>query len=257
MLTGAADLLEATPSTKAGLAMAPEEFVCELITRLLMDHFSEDAWCPACDAILDRRARHSQVCAACGDRVRKHNATRNRFCLFAGAAHLNPELEKPGLLQPSPEQPNAGRRRPADVFVPSWKQGAPAAFDIAVTSPHRLDIVVQASFKPGAAAEAYEQFKRGYLDTAADCQRQGFAFVPIVAQPSGGWGPSAQCVFKAFARSIAALSGRTPEAELQEHRQALGVLLRQANARAIFRRDPGSGAQAGDPLMTARLALDM
>ena len=120
-----------------------------------------------------------------------------------------------------------------------------------------MDIVVQASFKPGAAAEAYEPFKRGYLDTAADCQQQGFAFVPIVAEPSGGWGPSAQCVFKAFARSIAALSGRTPEAELQEHRQALGVLLRQANARAIFRRDPGSGVQAGDPLMAARLALDM
>ena len=99
--------------------------MCELKTRLLIDHFSEDAWCPACDAILDRRARHSQVCAACGDRVRKHNATRNRFCLFAGAARLSPELEKPGLLQPSPEQPNAGRRRPADVFVPSWKQGAP------------------------------------------------------------------------------------------------------------------------------------
>ena len=116
---------------------------------------------------------------------------------------------------------------------------------------------MQASFKPGAAAEAYEQFKRGFLDTAADCQRQGLAFVPIVAEPSGGWGPSAQCVFKAFARSIAALSGRTPEVELFEHRQALGILLRQANARAIFRRDPGSGTQAGDPLLAARLALDM
>ena len=115
----------------------------------------------------------------------------------------------------------------------------------------------QVCARPPQNTTAYEQFKHGYLDTAADCQRQGFAFVPIVAEPSGGWGPSAQCVFKAFARSIAALSGRTPEVELQEHRQALGVLLRQANARAIFRRDPGSGAQAEDPLMAARLALDM
>ena len=77
---------------------------------------------------------------------------------------MSPELGKPGLLQPSLEQPASWRRRPADVFVPSWKQGVPAAFDITVMSPHRVDIVGQASFKPGAAAEAYEQFKRGDLD---------------------------------------------------------------------------------------------
>ena len=46
------------------------------------------------------------------------------------------------------------------------------------------------------------------------------------------------CVFKSLAKAIAALSGRTWQSELQTHRQALGVLLRQANARAIFRRQP-------------------
>ena len=248
MLCGASDFLECVPSIQAGLAMAPEEFVSELRTRPLMDQFQEDSWCSACDSILDHRGRHAQVCAGCGDRVRKHGGARNRFGAFVDAACLHPELEKPGLLQPSPEQPDAARRRPADVYVPSWKQGAPAAFDLAVTS--------QASLRPGAAAEAYEHFKRRFLDTAAGCQRQGISFIPIVGEPSGGWGPSALCVFKALARSIANTTGRDVAEVLKEHRQALGVFLRQANARAIFRRDPGSVPPVGDVFASACLALE-
>ena len=237
--------------------MAPEEFVTELKTRLLMDQYSEDTWCPLCDCVLDRRGRHAGLCAAGGDRVRKHNGARNRVGQFADAARMRPELEKPGLLQPCPDQPDANRRRPADVYVPSWSHGSPAAFDLAITSPHRQDIVLQASTKTGAAAEAYEQFKRLYLDTARDCMRQGIAFIPLIAETSGGWGPAAQCVFKALARSVSIVSGREPSQELLEHRQALSILISVANARAIFRRDPGSGIVAMAPDTAARLALEV
>lgn len=127
MLTGASDFLEAVPLTKAGVAMAPEEFISKLRTRLLMDHFPEDDCSSACDGIFDCRCWHAQVCAGCGDRVRKHNGTRNMFGKFLDTACLHPELEKPGLLQPSLEQPDASRRRPADVFVTSWRNGAAAA----------------------------------------------------------------------------------------------------------------------------------
>ena len=143
-----------------------------------------------------------------------------------------------------------------DVYVPSWQQGAPASFDFAVASPVRQDAVLQASLRPGAAATAYEQFKRTYLNTALDCQRQGISFIPLVAEPSGGWGPSAQCVFKAIARAISTLSGRSSGVELREHRQAFCVLLRQANARAIFSRTPDFRSLELDPLVSARQVLD-
>ena len=97
---------------------------------------------------------------------------------------------------------------------------------------------------------------RNYLNTADDCQRQGIAFVPLVGEPSGGWGPSAQCVFKSLAKAIAALSGRTWQAELECHRQALGVLLRQANARAIFRRQPDTSNLSLDD-RSALLAMEI
>jgi hypothetical protein len=132
----------------------------------------------------------------------------------------------------------------------------PAAFDFAICSPIRRDIVVQASLKPGAAAEAYEQHKRSFMDTAAQCLHQGFAFVPMVGEPTGGWGPSAQCVFKQLSKSIASFSGRPASLELLEHRQAMSILLRQANARAIFRRHPGNSNALGDPVLSALTALE-
>ena len=138
----------------------------------------------------------------------------------------------------------------------SWQNGLPAAFDFAICSPIRRDVVVQASFKPGSAAEAYEQHKRSYLDTAAQCLRQGFSFVPVVGEPSGNWGPSAQCVFKQPSKAIAAASGREASIELLEHRQAMGVLLRLANARAIFRRHPGGSPAQADSVSSALLALE-
>ena len=149
-----------------------------------------------------------------------------------------------GLLQPSPDQPNAAGRRPADMYLPSWHRGAGAAVDIAITSPTRRDFVLEASRMPGAAATAYEQSKRSFMNTAEDCIQQGFSFIPLVGEPTGGWGPSAQCLFKQLARAVANFSGRDMAVELQDHRYPVGVFLRRSHARAIFSRALGPGGSS-------------
>eukprot|EP00973_Karenia_brevis_P015485 2117937-Karenia_brevis.AAC.1 len=57
MLEGASDFLEATPA--GDCAMAPEEFICEIQTRLCMNQIPADTWCPLCDMILDAKGRHA------------------------------------------------------------------------------------------------------------------------------------------------------------------------------------------------------
>ena len=75
--------------------------------------------------------------------MKRHNLIRNEVFYFCAGAGLNPELERPGLLQPRPllgalaEDGSRGdphSRRPADVYLPRWRQGVPAALDFAVTS---------------------------------------------------------------------------------------------------------------------------
>ena len=108
-----------------------------------------------------------------------------------------PELERPGLLQPRPsvgarqengaELDSQSRRRPADVYVPRWRRGTPAAFDLAVTSGLRPDMVSRSARDGAAATLAYEDFKREYMDTENLCHAEGITFIPPVigGDPSG------------------------------------------------------------------------
>ena len=118
----------------------------------------------------------------------RHNAARNLVGRFAASGGFNPELEKPGLLQPRPlmgstaedgsrvasdadDQGDEGRR-PADVYIPNWHLGGAAALDLAVTSGLRSDVLVASASDGNAAAVAYESTKRLHLDTARHCTHQ-------------------------------------------------------------------------------------
>ena len=148
-------------------------------------------------------------------------------------------LEKPGLLQPDPEEPTTNMLHPADVYLPSWTFGAPAALDFAVTSPQRAEVLAEASRSAGAAARAYESFKRGYLDTEADCRRQGITFIPMIAETSGGWSENAAKVFKSIAHAGSLRTGGNPRAIAERYFQNLSVSIRRANACATLRRHAG------------------
>ena len=246
-LKGASCFLEAVPAAGLGNVMLPAEFSTEARRRLLIDVHESDAFCPLCDAISDKRGRHDILCPCAGDRVRRHNCIRNFAGKVACRAGLNPEFEKPGLLPPSPEQPSQDLRRPADVFLPSWLSGTPAALDFAVTSPQRQEFLRQASFTPGFAANSYTEFKKTFLNTEVDCARQGLAFLPMVAETSGGWSSSAVAVWRQLARMEALRTGESWSTVTEKVFCGLSVAIRRASARAVLRRTEGRGAslQAG------------
>ena len=66
-------MLQAMPSTALDQRFTHQEFITA--TRLWLGGavLEEDAWCPACDQILDTRATHSLACMAWGDAVLTHN----------------------------------------------------------------------------------------------------------------------------------------------------------------------------------------
>ena len=145
--------------------------------------------------------------------------------------------ETNSLFPPDLVDPGSNRRRPADVYVPSWQAGRPAALDIAVTSPQRADALLGASQRSGAAAEGCEQQKRTHLGTEQDCNSAGISFIPVVLETSGGLGPSAMHVVKTMAKSTidAHNDGKNI---LRSHLEVLCTAVRRANARAVLRRNP-------------------
>ena len=114
---------------------------------------------------------------------------------------------------------------------------------------------MEASTRIGAAAAAYEVFKREYLGTAADCQSHGIAFIPMIAETSGGWGVSAICTLKALARTVAAQTNQTPQRVLSEQLQYLGTAIRRANARAVLRREVAPLSQGTSTAASAAAVL--
>ncbi|CAK0836007.1 unnamed protein product [Prorocentrum cordatum] len=165
MLPGASDFLEAQPSEQLGLLFEPEEFACEVKRRLLMPVYETEHFCPCCEDVCDRHGRHAGLCAGAG--------IANVVGTFATSAGFNPTLEQPGLLPPRPDDVQVNGRRPADVYIPSWFQGAPAAFDFAVSSPRRQAARVLTFQEVGRAAQEYELVKRNHFDTERQCQQQG------------------------------------------------------------------------------------
>ena len=200
--------------------------------------------------MLDAKGHHPASCAAGGDRTQRHNALRDLVAEHAARAGLRPELERPGVLLPQrPEDTHVARRRPADIFLPTWVGGSPVALDFAITAPQRQETLARAAEEDLAAAAAYAARKAAFEGTAEACAAQGVRFCPMVAESTGAWEPEAERVLRRISRTAAARNGTDPAAAWTLFQQQTSVLLRRARAQAELRRrdDPMAGGGPASP----------
>ena len=93
------------------------------------------------------------------------------------SAALAPSREAPCLLPES-------AARPADVLLPNWCCGHPAALDIRVISPLQQQIVAEAAFTPGHALKIGSQ--RKLVANLSTCRTLGLECVPMIVEVLGG-----------------------------------------------------------------------
>ena len=207
---------------------------------------------PLCDGVVDVYGDHCITCVGGGDRTKRHNLLGNSTFHMCAAVGLNPELEKPGLLRPRPLLGSLGEdgrqpggplgpegRRPADVYLPRWRGGTPAALDFAATSGLRTELLLDSAADPTSAVVQYEGYKETFLDTKAHCLSEGITFIPMIVDAcGGGWGPQACRVWTELAKTTALATGELPSTEAMRVLQSLSLILRRENARAVLRRSP-------------------
>ena len=124
-------------------------------------------------------------CINRGDIVSCHNRLRDVFLESCRQACIGARVEVGsglGLDQ--------GHTRHADVLVPDWMLGKPAAFDITVTSPLIPSTFTEASVMAGSAALAAEQRKHNANDVK--CSELGCKCVPLAVESYGCWGTEAK-----------------------------------------------------------------
>ena len=150
---------------------------------------------------------------------------------------------------------NNRNRRPADLYLPRWQRGIPAALDFAVTSGFRSDQVNRSAEDGSASTIAYENFKRQYQETEAICRAEGINFIPIICEADGGgWGPAAHKVWSELAKNKAFSTGEQDSVIVNQLLQSLGLILHRENARAILRRFPINSDRDGRELLAASAA---
>ena len=95
------------------------------------------------------------------------------------------------------------------------------------------------------------------LGTDDDCRAQGIAFIPMIAETSGGWGPAAMCTIKRIAKAAAIRADLDPGKVLAAHLASLCTVIRRANARAVLRRSPeDTRGRPPEGALTALAAFD-
>ena len=116
-------------------------------------------------------------------------------------------------------------------------------------------MLAEAAQKSGAAATQYEVFKRQYLDTANVCASQGITFIPLVAEVTGGWGPTGLKTVSKLANRTARISEQSASMVFAHLLESLCVAIRRANAQAVLKRSQGQAAEISPILLSAAAAM--
>ena len=106
--------LQLKPSRE--LALTDAQFATALAYQLGVDHQSGDPGaCRLCGSARGARGGHDLSCGSGGDPVHRHNAVRDLVYELARRAHVQPLLERAGILAGAAL--HVELRRPADVLV--------------------------------------------------------------------------------------------------------------------------------------------
>ena len=150
----AASWLSMLPCERQGLHLEPSQFQVAVKWWLGLDT-SGDAQCVLCpEKSLDPLGHHATTCKHGGDVVYRHNRLRDMVAESCRRADLSIHLEVGHNLTP-----DHSNTRPADILIPHWCMGKPAALDLSVTSPLNPLTLLEAGVTAGAAAKATEERK--------------------------------------------------------------------------------------------------
>ena len=135
------------------------------------------------------------------------------------------------------------RTRPADILVPRWDLGKPAALDLTVTSTLNSSTLLEAGVTCGSAALAVEV--RKHNANHAKCSELGGTCIPIAVETYECCGAEALQTLSHLASRLATRGNCSKSHATCLLYGRLSLTLMQASARALMSR---AGSSVEDPL---------
>lgn len=168
-------------------------------------------WLVPCPGrVLGRLGHHALTCKRGGDVVTHHNKLRDTLAETCRRAHLNIKVEAGSNFTH-----DHSHTHPADILVPNWSLGKPAAFDLPVTSPLNSKVLLEA----GQAAD-----QRKHDENNAKCKELGWVCVPMVIEAYGAWGTEEMECLALLASRLATSSNRASHLDCRHlHQRAMAT----------------------------------
>ena len=234
-LPHAGDWLNVIPSPALGLCLLDQEFRLCLNYWLGLRMTDDVSSCSACgkSAAADPLGDHQVGCGGNGDRIHRHDSIRDALFSAAQSAALAPRKEVPTLIPGT-------RSRPADIFLPNWCRGRPAALDVTVISTMQPLTQSGAASEKGYALKVAEERKMAAHN--AEFRGAGVSFVPLAVESLGGWSHEAALQISRIGRLVGQRLGTTPAETVSHLFQRLSICLWRGNATMWARRLPSHSA---------------
>ena len=170
------------PSSSLGFHLHDQEFHVCLKYWMGLPMVEEGSHCPICLHAVDQFGDHQVGCGGNGEWIQHHDSIRHALFSAAQTAALAPRKEVPSLIPGT-------LSHPANIFLPIWQRGQPAALDVTVISTLQQCIVEGAAVTLGYALAVREERKR--VAHATPCHAVGVNFIPLVMESLGGWSEEA------------------------------------------------------------------
>ena len=122
--------------------------------------------------------------------------------------------------------------RPADIFLPTWNGGSPAALDVTVISPMQQLTLSQSATTQGHALKVASNRKTAIHGPC--CQQAGIQFIPLPVETLGGWSSDAVSTLRDIGRRQASRLDSPPSLSIHHLFQRLSVYLWRGNAGMFF-----------------------
>jgi hypothetical protein len=224
-MRGSGAAFNATLNPNLGCKLTKEELKFFVCSRLGL-RVCNPGRCQKCQEPLDLLGYHVGTCKYGPNLKMRHNAICEQIYRWCQTAHLNPALEinctENGTV-------------PADVYIPTWTLGKPAALDVTVVHPLRPISINHASKTQGySAKEAENKKKRKY---EALCSRKGVQFIPLAAEFYGGWSEPAVAFFKTLATRLSHQLEISLSETTQMIFQKLSAIITKKNCYAMLLRN--------------------
>ena len=170
---------------------------------------------------MDSVGHHQLTCPKGGFPTARHNRVRDAFASLARAAGLSPKIEQGAFAR--------DLTRPADILVPAWSHGKPAAFDVTIVSPH-----VQVNMVAGNTEVVEKAAELKHSENDVKCAALGWLCVPLAVDCYGQWCSEAHLSFNALSSHLAVCTQVKQSVALSSIYNTLGLVLARQNARSIL-----------------------